>query len=134
MLIPDVDYRLENNSLIKTSGYWPIFQNLRLPLGNTETWGVTYVKGLPVPKGGQLAAGVLAYELAKALIKDATCRLPVRLQLLVNNGSQEQLKDTYGAYLSFGKTGLWIIDSWVDSVLVNRATVSVRSVDLPSLR
>jgi len=127
-------YRLQDDAVLLAEGYWPTYQNMRLELGSVGTWGITYIQGLPVPAGGELAAGVLACELGKALVKDPTCRLPVRLQLLVNNGASESIKDTYGAYLSFGKTGLWIIDSWVDSVLVNREYSSVRSVDLPGMR
>lgn len=133
-LVEGVDYRVEGDSVIKTDGFWPVFQNMRLELGAADTWGVTYTKGIPVPVGGQLAAGVLSAEIGKALVKDSTCRLPVRLQTLVSSGGGESLKDTYGAYMSFGKTGLWIIDGWVDSVLVNRERPSVRSVDLPGLR
>ena len=132
-LLPE-EYRVVEDSIILVEGYWPVFQNMRLELGTAGTWGITYVKGLPVPLGGQLAAGVLSCELGKALVKDATCRLPERLQLLVSGGSGQSIKDTYGAYMSFGKTGLWVIDSWVDSVLTNREFASVRSVDLPGMR
>jgi hypothetical protein len=128
------EYRVDGDTVYLKTRFWPTTQNMRLDLGEPGTWGISYLKGIPIPKGGEIAAGVLACELAKAIIKDSTCRLPVKLQLLVSGGAGESIKDTYGQYLEFGKTGLWIIDSWVDSVLAHRERPTVRSVDLPNLR
>src|SRR3546814_2256809 len=55
---------------LSRSGRWPTCQNMNLADGAEDTWSVTYVKGYAVPKGGQVAAGMLAVELAKAACND----------------------------------------------------------------
>lgn len=54
--------------LVRTDGgQWPRCQWLDRDPDEDGTWEITYQRGLPVPSGGQLAAGVLACELAKAV-------------------------------------------------------------------
>jgi hypothetical protein len=53
-----------------------------------RAWAVTYERGVPVPAGGQVAAGTYACEAAKAMTGDTTCRLPRRVQSLVRQGVQ----------------------------------------------
>ena len=111
-------YRVDNHNLLvrDDGGEWPRCQDLAKPAGEEGTWTVTYQIGVAVPEGGQVAAGKLACEMAKAFCGDKSCKLPVR----VSNISREGI--TIGAILdSFddlerGRTGIWLVDSWVASM------------------
>lgn len=93
-------------------GRFPTCQDLgRLP-DEDGTWQVTYMIGEPVPPAGDIIAGVLACEYAKAICGDPTCRLPKTLKssarqglTIVNMSSFENLAQ--------GGTGIWEIDDWV---------------------
>lgn len=128
-VIPATSYRVEHNRLlVRTDGErWPASQNLLLPDTEPDTFSIDYVKGIPVPVGGQLAAGVLAAEMQKAYCNDATCRLPQRLQTVTRQGI------TVGVALTgedWRETGIWLIDDWIRSVTHQpQAFASVRSVD-----
>jgi hypothetical protein len=121
-------YRVEHNRLlIRIDGQtWPATQNLLLDDDQPNTFSIEYVKGIPVPVGGQLAAGVLAAEMQKAYCNDATCRLPQRLQTVTRQGI------TVGVALTgedWRETGIWIIDDWIKSVTQPVPFASIRSYD-----
>ena len=128
-------YRVDNRSLLVRLGGsgWPSCQSLRLPTTEAGTWEVSYLRGTPVPEGGQLAAGVLAVELAKATCCDSTCRLPQRVQSITRQGVTVAVVDAFQD-VEKGRTGIWLIDSWVASVTQPRLGGRVRSVDVPSPR
>lgn len=109
-------YRVDANSLlVRLDGArWPTCQNMAAALGEPDTWGITYTYGIPVPVGGQIAAGVLAQELAKAACSDKTCALPQRIQSITREGVSI-IMDAFDD-LAKGGTGIWFIDSWVTSV------------------
>lgn len=138
-VLPPTDYHVERQFggpplLIRREGAWPASQNLSASLGEDDTWGVTLVRGLPVPPGGQVAAGLLAVELAKALCKDNTCQLPARVQTVTRQGVTVAVLDTMDD-IDEGKTGIWIVDSWLASVTKARFSGStVHSVDVPRVR
>lgn len=97
-------------------GGWPTCQDLSKPAGEPGTWSVRYLLGTPVPTGGRVAAAVLACEMAKALAADRTCALPERITNQVSReGVTVTILDQFEG-LEAGRTGLWLVDSWVASV------------------
>lgn len=118
-LLPSSAYSLRDGVLFRADGgVWPACNN---PLGDPRVvgsgaWEVAYETGTPVPTSGQMAAGLLSCELRKAACRDKTCQLPQRVQSVTRQGvsigavvdSFEDLKD--------GRTGIWLIDSWVAQV------------------
>lgn len=117
-VLPSGAYRLDNHTLLvrQDGDLWPYRQDMDRPLGEPGTWGVTVKVGEAVPIGGQMAAGKLACELAKAACGAEKCELPKRVQSLSRQGvSIQMMLDTFDD-LDKGRTGIWIIDSWVASV------------------
>lgn len=125
--------RVDNyNALIRMDGEsWPTCQNLALPTSEANTWQVTYLRGTPVPIGGQVAAGLLACEFYKAACKDRSCQLPERIKNITRQGVSVSLLDDFET-LDQGKTGIWLIDSWVASVTRPQGGGTVTSVDVRS--
>jgi hypothetical protein len=123
-------YRVDNHALLvrDDGGQWPACQNMGLPDGEPGTWSVTFTWGWPVPAHGQLAAGVLACELGKARVNDDSCLLPQRLQTVTREGVTVAVMDPFDG-LEDGKTGIWLIDSWVDSIRKPPARSAVYSPD-----
>lgn len=120
---------------------WALTQDLTQPDGSQNTWSVSFTHGVEVPPGGDIAAGTLACELAKAWAGDNTCALPQRMQTISREGvtimMPREVMGRGGAVssrnaadqLPKSNTGIWAIDSWVDSVNIPRYGTSVRSVD-----
>jgi len=110
-------YRVDNRGLLtrQDGDPWPECQDMDSPAGSVDTFDITYLRGLPVPEHGQIAAGVLACELASAAI-GADCRLPQRVQTITREGVTVGVLDTFDQ-IKEGATGIWIIDSWVSSVV-----------------
>lgn len=119
-------YRLDNRTLlVRHDGEaWPDRQRLDRPAGEQDTWQVDYTRGIEVPDGGQLAAAVLACELAKAVRQDRTCQLPQRVRSITREGVSTTILDAFED-IEDGRTGIWLVDSWVASVrhAPRRATV-----------
>lgn len=122
--LPPGSYYVQNHTvLIRTDGRgWPDC--------GVE---VTYTRGTPVPTGGQVAAGVLAVELAKAACDDSTCALPKRIQTVSRQGVTVAMLDSFDD-VERGHTGIWIIDSWLASVTKAPTVSRVLSPDTPSSR
>lgn len=113
------DWTFDNLGLHRTDGgQWPMSQKQALPLTDPDTFGVTYMKGVPVPAGGQLAAAALACEFAKAFCGDNTCQLPQRVRTITREGVTVAMQDNFS--MLFGTlgpmTGIWKIDQWIASV------------------
>jgi hypothetical protein len=123
-------YRVDNRSTLirQDGGRWPTCQNLALPAGEVGTWSVRYRWGAPVPAGGQVAAGKLACEMAKAYCGSSDCELPERIQTVTREGVTVGFLDPFEG-LEAGKTGLWLVDSWVASIRTAPARSTVRSPD-----
>jgi hypothetical protein len=138
-ILDPLAYRVDNRSLlVRLDGRsWPTCQALGSPsapgTGVPGTWQVTYTRGTPVPMGGQIAAGVLACELAKAACRDASCQLPQRVQSITRQGVTVAILDAFDD-IDTGHTGIWIIDSWVASMTKPSLPSLVRSPDLPHPR
>lgn len=135
VILPQASYRVDNGFLlVRTDGEpWPPCQNMSLPAGEVGTWTVDVVTGTPAPVGGQVAAGVLAVELAKAACGDGSCQLPRRVQTITRQGVTVALLDAFDD-VGKGRTGIWLVDSWVASVVGPPRGGSVRSVDVPHPR
>ena len=127
--LPPSAYRVEGRFIIRQDGQaWPTYQDRTLPLGVEGTWAITYSKGIAVPAGGQIAAGVLALEIMRALCEDDECRLPERVQTITRQGVTMAMLDGFEG-LDEGRTGLWLVDSWVTSVTRPRRGGTVASPD-----
>lgn len=127
-------YRVDNNQLVtRLDGVlWPTCQNLGSPsasgVGAKGTWQIDYNIGTPVPLGGQLAAGVLATELAKMSCNDKTCGLPQRVQTISRQGVTVAMIDNFDNLMK-GQTGIWSIDSWVASIMHSPKRSGIASPD-----
>lgn len=125
-------WTLDNDRLVRTDGEsWPTTQNADLPDTEVGTWSINFDWGRTVPVGGQVAAGVLAMELAKALCSDSSCQLPQRVRAITRQGVSMAVLDGFDD-LDKGRTGIWLIDSWVASINSSRHPSTVRSPDLPA--
>lgn len=111
--------------LARTDGApWPSCNDRFAPDTETGVWSITYKYGNPVPTGGQIAAGILACELAKACLGDDTCRLPQRIQTRSVNGQTVGFLDKLDV-IKDGRTGIAEIDQWL--VAVNPAGLRRRA-------
>lgn len=117
-------------TLVRTDGgTWPPCQDLLAPPTAAGTFQITYERGVAVPIGGQIAAGILACELAKAACGDSTCQLPQRIQTVTRQGVTVGFVDNFSG-LEDARTGIWLIDSWVSSHRQPRGFAGVRSPDV----
>lgn len=122
-------YRIDNDRLLvrMDGGAWPTCQNMSAS-GGEDTWSITYTRGTPVPVGGQVAAGLLANELAKAACNDKSCGLPQRVQSITRQGVTIAVLDAFDD-IDTGHTGIWLIDSWVASIVRRPRKMRVYSPD-----
>lgn len=85
-------YRVDNGSLlVRQDGQsWPTTQNLAAPVGDPDTFSITYVPGPPVPLMGKVAAGALALEFVRSCL-GLPCRLPAGVQSITRQGVEMTL-------------------------------------------
>lgn len=127
-------YVLRDDVLYRTDGWeWPAcnneFEDPQAP--DSGAWSITYERGYAVPAGGQIAAYVLACELAKGLCGDNTCQLPKRVSSVTRQGISIAVLDAFEG-LEDGRTGIWEIDAWLVSVTKKRSGApQVFSPDVP---
>lgn len=117
--LPASGYTLNRNVLHRIGGVWAPCDTV-----------VTYERGVPVPAGGEIAAGVLALELAKGACNDNTCQLPKRFQTISRQGVTVAALDSFED-VDKGHTGIFLIDSWVASMTRPPVRPSVLSPDIP---
>jgi hypothetical protein len=124
-------YRVDEHRFLvrEDGGHLPYRQNLDRPAGDLDTWTVAVQVGAPVPVGGQLAAGKLACELAKAILGGTGCELPQRWQNITRAGVTISAAIDLFEGLEEGKTGIWLIDSWVASVVKPQSSFSIAAPD-----
>ena len=72
---------------------------------------------------------MLAWELSKAVECPDECELPQRVQSVTRQGVSVTVLDQFED-LDEGRTGIWLIDSWVASVTRPPSGGSVLSPDL----
>lgn len=108
-------YVQDGRRLVRTDGkLWPVVFS---PYGPDSTaFELDVLYGTPVPEGGKIAAGVLAIEFAKALRGDNGCQLPRRLQTITREGVTIGMMDTFED-MDKGHTGIYLVDSWVSSIM-----------------
>jgi hypothetical protein len=130
-VVPPEAYRVDNHRILvrQDGGRWPYCQDMSLPAGVEDTWSVTVRVGSPVPAGGRIAAGKLACELAKAIVGDKGCALPQRVQTVTRQGVTVAMMIDQFEDLDKGKTGIWLVDSWVASVTKPDIGFSVATPD-----
>ena len=137
--LPEDAYKLVNRSTLLLTGrtatpgtevppVFPSVQDLSRDVTEEGTWEIRYSRGVPVPEGGQIAAGVLALELAKAACMDRDCALPARLQSVTRQGVTVQVQDEFDD-MQEGRTGIWLVDSWVASIRKPRQAGRVYNPD-----
>lgn len=95
---------------------------------DTNTFAIEFTHGTTPPMAGQIAAGVLSLEIMRSLCKDTGCKLPERLQSITRQGVTMGFVDTFEG-LEDGKTGLWLVDSWVSSLRGAKRPSAVHSPD-----
>lgn len=129
-------YRVDDNHwLVRTDGgEWPWCQDLGKPATQPGTWSVTAVYGQPVPAAGQVAAGELACQLAKAL-NDEACQLPRAITSLARQGVTMTYAEIANT-MAGGYTGLYLVDQFLQAYNPYHlaAAASVYNIDAPPPR
>lgn len=118
------NYRLARDrrgwKLLRLDGEaWPACQDDNVANGELGSWSISYRFGIPVPAAGQLATGELACEIAKAICGDDQCALPARVRSISRAGAQIAFVDPMD-FLADGRTGLYLVDLWINTVNPNR--------------
>lgn len=115
---PDA-YRLDSwrgiPRLVRTDGgCWPDCQDMDVEPDAEGSFVITYAPGRPLPVAGQIAAGVLACEFAKACA-GGDCALPQQLSSLSRNGVEVTVSDPT-QLADNGLTGLYDVDLFIRAV------------------
>lgn len=107
------------------AGEWPA------PLEPGPGFEVVYVRGVPVPLGGQEAAAALAYELWKAA-EGQDCGLPENVRSVSRQGISMEMVDM-AALIGDQATGVPSVDRWIAAVNPHRTLTrpEVLSPDIP---
>lgn len=128
-VVPASAYRVDDRTTLvrDDGGTWPVCQDLSEPADADGTWQVTYTWGVPVPAGGKVAAAALACEMAKALRQSEDCQLPERVQTVTREGVTLAILDAFEG-LEAGRTGVWLVDSWVASVTESPSRSKVHAI------
>lgn len=119
LVLDPTAYRLDSlkgvDVLVRTDGLcWPECQDLTADIDEVGAFAVTYQRGTLVPRAGQIAAGELAREFAKAC-QGQDCSLPQQLASLSRNGVEVQVMDPT-TLLDQGLTGVASADLWIRAV------------------
>lgn len=133
--VSEDDYLLRDGVLFLKESSGLQFPSCNTPGGDVEeagsgAWSISYMRGYPVPLGGQLATYRLACELADA-VQGRDCALPSRVSSITRQGVSMAILDDF-QNLDEGRTGIWEIDSWLSAVNQKReAPPVVWSPDMP---
>jgi hypothetical protein len=129
-------YRVDNNRfLVRTDGQrWPRCNDLSKNDTQPGTWSVTAAYGQDVPVAGQLAVGEMACQILRAMSGE-DCNLPPGIQSLTRQGVSVSFPNV-GELFAKGRTGLYLVDSFVTSVNPSKLSSRSRvySVDHPLSR
>lgn len=112
-------YVLTGPWLARTDGgpCWPSCQDPAVPDTEDGTFSVTYQPGRALPTAGQIAAGMLAGEFAKACA-GAACGLPAQVASLTRQGVDVQFVSPTDL-LTGGRTGIREVDLFIEAVNPN---------------
>lgn len=136
VVISDDSWRVDNGKwLVRTDGdCWPDCQDYNLDNGGTNTFQVTYFKGLAVPSILARAAGELACEWIKSC-QGSACRLPQRVQSIVRQGVTISMVDV-DTILRNGWTGVDTVDQIIAQFNPYglRSRMKIASPDEPVIR
>jgi hypothetical protein len=124
-------YRIDNGHLLvrQDGDCWPLCQDMTQPWDGEDAFSILYLPGIRPGAAGLWAAGLLAYEFAKACT-GGKCRLPSSVTSLARQGVSMEF--TQGMFAG-GVSGIREVDAWVKSV--NPANLSQPSrVWSPDLR
>jgi len=120
-----IDYHKGVAVLVRTDGEpWPLCQDMALDVDEVGAFVIVYQPGQALPKAGEIAAGQLACEFAKACVGQ-DCALPQQLASLSRNGVEVTVVDPT-SFLENGLTGIANVDLWIRSVNPFRRTVTSR--------
>lgn len=101
--------------LVRTDGgCWPDCQDMDADVTEVGSFAITYQRGTLVPRAGQIAAGLLAAEFAKACVGQ-DCALPQQLSSLSRNGVEVTVVDP-ATLVDNGLTGIANVDLWIRAV------------------
>lgn len=106
---------------------WPCCQDLALPATEPGTWQITYTWGTAVPTSGQLAAEILACELAKSWA-GKKCNLPQRVTNVVRENVSMTVLDPFD-FLDDGRLGIYEVDSFLGTFNPNKLQRPARLID-----
>lgn len=110
-----LDYVRSQPVLVRTDGgCWPECQDMNVGVDEDGSFAITYQRGVAVPRAGQIAAGELAKEFAKACV-GADCALPAQMASLSRNGVDIEMVDPT-TVADNGLTGIQNVDLWIRSV------------------
>lgn len=110
--------------LVRTDGEcWPQCQDMNTSPGDVGSFVIVYRPGRPLPVAGQIAAGDLACEFARACA-GGPCALPGQMASLSRNGVDLEMVDPT-TFLEEGKTGIQTVDLFIQAV--NPARIGARS-------
>jgi hypothetical protein len=100
------------NKLVRRKGSpcWPECQDLELPDTEPGTFSVTYRRGALPDADGELALTLLAVEVAKLCSGDKSCALPRGTTRVSREGIDIEIE------IPAGKTGIRLVDNWIDTV------------------
>jgi hypothetical protein len=112
-------YRLDSwrgiPRLVRTDGEcWPLCQDMNVDSTEVGSFTIVYRPGRPIPVAGQIAAGDLACEFAKACA-GGPCSLPGQMASLSRNGVDVEMLDPV-TLLEGRKTGIQSVDLFVEAV------------------
>lgn len=137
VLTPGAEYRVDApGKLVRLGGgCWPKCQDMAEPPGEPNTLTVTYRWGLPLDEAAVAAVSELTCQLILACLPAGTrgcgeCRLPGNVTRVVRRGVEIEMADPTVIF-SEGRTGLPLVDLWLNTVNPDRLTSPSRvySVD-----
>ncbi len=99
-----------------TERFWPSCQNMNLPLGNANTWSVTYRYGSAPPQLGFQAATEMAWQLWLAQHNPGECQLSTGVTKVTRQGvTVERLLPLFGRDLkgNIQSSGLVVTDAFI---------------------
>jgi hypothetical protein len=113
---------------------WPCCQRLDRPIGEEQTFQVTFTWGQSPPAAGVRAAAALACELALACSPETIgqCRLPKRITDISRQGVSMALIDPFD-FLDKGLTGIYEVDVFLRTYNPSqlRRRAGIISPDIP---